>query len=294
MTHPFHRWMSGEPTTPESNKEAIDFIFGTLKLLDITSPNLKQRLDDAIEKTEQVILAKEQAKEISVVEGSQTLLSRVHPKLLNNRPYTHQFKMDFKDKTIHSMSVMSIDIRKSTSLMLKSKPLVFTKFITELCEGIFSIIRDNYGILDKFTGDGILCYYPEKYSGQDALFYSIQSAKQCHDFFNKHYEKYLINFNSALDTGLGIGIDFGDVNLLMVLGGLTIIGDSVVYACRMSDTAANTTSLNYPAFHRARERYGEYIEFEMKIENLKNEGLTRTYKLSSFVKEYTPIKPVWA
>ena len=37
-------------------------------------------------------------------------------------------------------------------------------------------ITDSYGVFDKFTGDGILAFFPEFFSGPDAGFLAIRAA----------------------------------------------------------------------------------------------------------------------
>jgi len=73
---------------------------------------------------------------------------------------------EFRDKFLNSEScevfVVSVDIRRSTELMLKARsPKQFASFITTLCKQLINIVTDNYGVIDKFTGDGILAFFPE-------------------------------------------------------------------------------------------------------------------------------------
>ncbi len=64
---------------------------------------------------------------------------------------------------------MSIDIRRSTDLMLKARePRLFADFVTGLCSKLKNLIVNNYGVFDKFTGDGVLAFFPDFYSGPDA------------------------------------------------------------------------------------------------------------------------------
>jgi class 3 adenylate cyclase len=56
--------------------------------------------------------------------------------------------------------VVSIDIRKSTDLMLKAtEPKHFASFITKLCGRLCDAVLGNNGVFDKFTGDGILAFF---------------------------------------------------------------------------------------------------------------------------------------
>jgi len=36
-----------------------------------------------------------------------------------------------------------------------------------------NIVRKHFGVVDKFTGDGILCFFPEFFCGLDAGYYAL-------------------------------------------------------------------------------------------------------------------------
>ncbi|WP_170267085.1 adenylate/guanylate cyclase domain-containing protein [Brevifollis gellanilyticus] len=89
------------------------------------------------------------------------LLTRVsteaHEALLTNSTFRNQF-FSSEDRATF---VVSVDIRRSTELMLKARrPDLFAKFISELCTDLEVIIKQSGGVFDKFTGDGILAFFP--------------------------------------------------------------------------------------------------------------------------------------
>ena len=57
------------------------------------------------------------------------------------------------------------------------------------------------------------------------------------------------------DTGLGIGIDKGLSNLVIMNNSFTVIGPPVVYACRFSNAKAGETLLNQSAYEDIFEKY---------------------------------------
>ncbi len=190
---------------------------------------------------------------------------------------------------------MSVDIRRSTDLMLKARtPQAFATFITSLCKDLMDVVRNNNGVVDKFTGDGILCFFPEFFSGGDAGYYALASADECHRTFDKHYRAQRNSFRSVLrDIGLGIGVDYGDCHLVQVAGNLTIVGSPVVYACRLGGAPAGTTLLNQPAYEIISERHGGLVLLDETSIEIKHEGTLIAYAAKLSRRDYKAAPPAW-
>jgi class 3 adenylate cyclase len=225
----------------------------------------------------------------------QHLLFRVNEAARKRLQEDEEFEKEFEGKTDHQTVILSIDIRRSTELMLKARhPKYYASFIVGLCEKLREIILENYGIFDKFTGDGILSIFPDFYSGDDAVYWAIRAADECHDCFSEYYKENRMCFNTILkDTGLGIGIDFGPAYLDNVPDGLTAIGEPVVYACRFSGGESGKTLLNQRAFEEAYQHYGEYIKFEETALRIKYEEHVIAYSAALGNKTYEPKLPKW-
>lgn len=210
------------------------------------------------------------------------LLNRIHPDarsvLLSSTP----LRQRFLDSTTCEAYVMSIDIRRSTDLMLKTRrPELYARFIAELCGGLRDIILAHNGVFDKFTGDGILAFFPEFYSGPDAGYSVVAAADAAHKLFEIHYNANRKCFVSIIkDVGLGIGVDHGTVNLVQVGDGLTVVGTPVVYACRMGAAPAGTTLLNQPAYEQIFEHFSEACTFREAELDVKHEGCHLAYSVN--------------
>ncbi|EKO33353.1 hypothetical protein [Leptospira santarosai] len=110
-----------------------------------------------------------------------------------------EFLSKFTNELEEDCALISIDIRRSTGLMLKEKNShSFTMFISTLGEGLKSIILNNFGIFDKFTGDGILAFFPKFFSGEDFILHSAKTAEECHGFFRKYYDESRHLFQTVL------------------------------------------------------------------------------------------------
>jgi class 3 adenylate cyclase len=217
------------------------------------------------------------------------LKTRLHPKAIKN--LDKEKLLEFSSNEEMEMAVMSIDIRKSQEIMLRANtPEEYANFISGLTEKLKTIILDSYGVYDKFTGDGILAYFPVFYSGTDGIKNCCIASQQCHDAFRDFYRECYGFFETVLVTGLGIGIDYGMAKLLVTNKELTILGSSVVSACRISAAPAGKTYLNITAYKKLKERGIILKEVEM---NVKSEGAIIVYELG-LINEKDISIPYWA
>jgi class 3 adenylate cyclase len=201
----------------------------------------------------------------------------IHPQLLTAEPV----KRAFLSGGVRDSFVMSVDIRRSTELMLKARePQRYADFIARLCDSLTRIVKQSYGVFDKFTGDGVLAFYPDFFSGPGAGFRALEAASECHRVFEKLYKDYRSCFNSILsDAGLGIGIDYGPVHLVRVSGGITVVGEAVVYACRMGGAPAGKTFINQPAYEQLSTTQAAHYSFRESEIEIKHEGRTLAYEV---------------
>lgn len=265
---------------------------------EITS--LKKQLSEAIKDGKNNTKKKELElyqlqEELKQKEKINHILPRIHEKAREKLIQDDKFKDEFKDSRICEAVVISIDIRRSTELMLKArKPELFSEFVTELTSELSNVVIRNYGVFDKFTGDGILAFFPKFYSGESAILRAIKAANECHQVFTNHYQNCRKNFNVFIkDIGLGIGMDFGEVSLVNSRNELTVVGIPVVYACRMSSAKAGDTLLNQPALEELeRQSLNEVKIIESEIQ-IKNEGTALAFKVEILRELKDLKKPSW-
>jgi class 3 adenylate cyclase len=225
------------------------------------------------------------------------ILSRVHGEaqklLLDDKDDT--FLKRFELNKRRPAYVVAIDLRRSTELMLKAEsPESFAKFITELCNRLWDIIINNFGIFEKFTGDGILSFFPEFYSGDNSGIFAVKAALKCHESFVDLYKKYYSSFIAVLsDVGLGIGIDFGEITMVNLQNTLSIVGVPVVYACRLSGGKRGQTLLNQPAYKAILEKGCSCFNLCETVIEVKHEGPLVAYDVTSNGSEIPEVKPEW-
>ncbi|EKR92297.1 hypothetical protein LEP1GSC163_2730 [Leptospira santarosai str. CBC379] len=277
-----------------------------LTLLNKEVQKLEERNKSLIEKLKNTENEKDQINNIlsevkenfEKIEGKSSLahlINKVSEEVLEHILTNPEFSSKFTNELEEDCAVISIDIRRSTELMLKAKNShSFTMFISTLGEGLKSIILNNFGIFDKFTGDGILAFFPKFFSGEDFILHSAKAAEECHGFFRKYYDESRHLFQTVLkDIGLGIGIDYGKTNITRINNEMTV-GSPVVYACRLSGADAHTTLFNQSAKDAIISLASENVNIIEMEKDIKHEGIIIGYKLEI---KWFPIllrKPSWS
>lgn len=228
------------------------------------------------------------------------LEAQLHSILKRTTPCAHSRIRDDEDFRNSLVSgpikafVMSIDLRRSTELMLKARsPLLFAEFLQAVASSLSNTVMEEFGVFDKFTGDGILAFFPIEFSGVDAGYRAICAAARCHVEFADLYIKHRKCFDVILkDIGLGIGIDYGTVNITTI-GDLTVVGTPVVYACRLGAAPAGHTYLNQTAYEEVCDKYDQNLLFEETSLEFKHEGAMVAYDVVKSHVDRVASKPDW-
>jgi len=283
------RWLSSSIDKQLTLEQEINDL---RKKLRASFNELDQVTSDKEKKIEELKALKE---ELQSKEKINHILSRICEEARQKLLSDNKFRELFEDAKSCDAVVVSIDIRRSTELMLKArKPELFSKFITELSQKLSEVILINFGIFDKFTGDGILAFFPKFYSGEHAIIRALKASEECHRVFDEHYKNSRECFNVFIkDVGLGIGIDYGTVTLVNTRNELTVVGIPVVYACRMGGAKAGDTLLNQPAKEEISRLCNNYIKVTETELNIKNEGIALAYLIEIHKSSFDIPAPEW-
>jgi len=285
----------GELYVTDGERELKKEISTLRNALSSKTQALKKKTEDVEAQASAVRQRDEMLRDAEQKEALLYILSRINQGAGKVLLASEALQGHFRDERPLEAYVMSVDIRRSTDLMLKARTAkAYAGFITGLCNLLKEIVIAHHGVFDKFTGDGILAFFPKFYTGEDAGFRAVLAAADCHAAFAAHYELHRNTFVAvAKRVGLGIGIDRGDVHLVQVADGLTVVGTPVVYACRMGATLANTTLLNQPAYEEIARKYSEHcvlVETEFEV---KHEGPVVAYGVVANGKEFAFPDPAW-
>ena len=272
-----------------------DQLVGLRKQVDEQTRALGEEKSSRDEKEKRIAALEATLEELRAKERIGFLLNRVNQQAQRQLLTSNDFRKRFLESRECTAFVMSVDIRRSTELMLKARsPEAFAAFITVLCGDLMSIITDNFGVIDKFTGDGVLAFFPGFYSGTDAAYYAMEAADRCHTRFREHYQQSRRSFNSVLSgIGLGIGVDHGAVHLVQMAGGLTVVGSPVVYACRLSSAPPGVTLVNQPAYEVISDSCGATCFIDETTVEIKHEGSMLAYAVRLNGREHKPKTPEW-
>lgn len=238
-------------------------------------------VDEYANLNEQLKRLSESHEHLEKKQSLSSLLQQVHPDHAQRLIDDLEFQAKFLESAGCKGYVMSVDIRRSTELMLKARrSLEFASFLSDLCLKLRQVVLEHDGVFDKFTGDGVLAFFPDFYSGESAGKKVLDAAQKCHQVFDKHYRSHRGAFLSVLkDAGLGIGIDFGDLNLVRISGAVTVVGPPVVYACRLGGAPAGETLVNHPAYSEIQKKFSRYFSFNETSLNFKHEGNILAYSV---------------
>ena len=81
--------------------------------------------------------------------------------------------------------------------------------------------------------------------------------------------------------------------MVRMAGSLTIVGQPVVYACRLGGAPAGHIYINQPAFTKIHNMYKSEIELEETEINIKSEGPILCYSAKIKDQEFKIKKPTW-
>lgn len=177
------------------------------------------------------------------------------------------------------------DIRKSQDLMTYSPSAdYFRDMVIEFTQTSRKIIKDNYGIFDKFTGDGFLAYFNEdvcEKANKNFIECFIKSSKEIMDFSNEHFTKWTKSIRKLPlgSSGLTIGADIGKIEYKEIEGHLFAIGDTIVWANRVCSAGkSNEVVLNNILYNLVKDK-DKKMEFEL-LESITKAGESFTaYKM---------------
>jgi class 3 adenylate cyclase len=213
--------------------------------------------------------------------------------------YLEYIRKEKKEKVnesrIDDLMVLSVDIRKSTYYLENcDDPKNFEKLINEINKAILQCIKEYNGIPDKFTGDGFLIYFTEDYSENDYCVHGLLCAQEIINKLIIVFERNEPNFlKFPFETGVGIGVDIGNVGLIKINNDATCLGNCIVNACRICSSSNNNILVNSFAYHKIKRKHPYFILNSSRIpSDYKNSVEIAVYNVI-IDEKYNYSKPKW-
>lgn len=159
--------------------------------------------------------------------------------------------------------VLVADIRRSQDLITYGlSPDFYREQMIGFLDEVRKILRDNYGIYDRFTGDGFIAYFNQYVCEQEGRDYYEMTLDAC-EKIQSFSERYFDNWSNQIRNipvepiGLSLGIDSGVVSFKDIEGQFFAIGDACVWATRMCNAGKRGEVIfNNIPYHKIAE-YGK-------------------------------------
>ena len=135
------------------------------------------------------------------------------------------------------ISVLYSDIYDFTTLSEKMQPTEIVTMLNEYFNDLTSFVLGNDGLLDKYTGDGIMAVFgsplPDKMHAKKACVAMMEYKKFCNGFRDKidrtFTEQIHLNTRLAINSGIAVTGNIGSTKRM----DFTAIGDTVNLAARL-------------------------------------------------------------
>ena len=159
--------------------------------------------------------------------------------------------------------VMVADIRRSQDLITYGlSPNTYREQIIGFLSEVRKILLEDYGIYDRFTGDGYIAYFNSfvcRMGGRDYYEMALDACNRIQAFAEGYFDNWSKQIRKIPiePIGLSIGIDCGIVDFKDIDDQLFAIGDACVWATRMCNAGKRGQIIfNNIPYHQI-EEYGE-------------------------------------
>ena len=191
--------------------------------------------------------------------------------------------------------VMVADIRRSQDLITYGlSPEFYREQIIGFLAEVRRILRVDYGIYDRFTGDGFIAYFNQYVCEQEGKDYYAMTLDAC-DKIQSFSEQYFENWSNQIrkipvePIGLSLGIDSGKVDFKDIDGQFFAIGDACVWATRMCNAGKRGDVIfNNIPYHKIAP-YGA-DGFSSEIDSVTKNGESfKAYRVKTTMVTYKPL-----
>ena len=147
-----------------------------------------------------------------------------------------RFAARYPGGTELEISILFADIRGSTPLAEKMRNREFSELIQRFYEAVTKALYTQYGLIEKFDGDGLSAFFAPAFSGPNHALAAINAGKEILRVTGHGKGK-----TPWVPVGVGVNTGVVFVGSMRVEGGrndITILGDAVNTTARLSGESA--------------------------------------------------------
>ena len=136
------------------------------------------------------------------------------------------------------LTVCFTDIESFTTISESLDPETFMLQLSEYLDALTSVIKENEGTVDKFTGDGLMAFWGAPLPDEEHAAHACQAALLCQQAIGRLNEKWAVEGKPVLLTRIGLHTGetiVGNVGSTERMS-YTALGDTVNLASRLEGT----------------------------------------------------------
>lgn len=158
--------------------------------------------------------------------------SRLNPHLCNQ---CEQFAEKYKGGAEIELSILFADVRGSTGLAEKMKPIEFSQLINRFYHAASKVLFDTGALVEKLIGDAVTGFYTPGFSGPNHARVAIEAASEI---------LKVTGHNAPPDPWISVGIGVhtgiayvGSVNADSGVTDIAVLGDTANTGARLASLA---------------------------------------------------------
>ena len=175
--------------------------------------------------------------------------------------------------------------------MYSPSPNTYREQIIGFLSEVRRILKEDYAIYDRFTGDGFIAYFNQfvcEQEGKDYYEMTLDACRRIQSFSENFFKKWssLIRKIPVEPIGLSIGIDSGYVDFKDVDNQFFAIGDACVWATRMCNAGKRGDVIfNNIPYHQIVKYGAKGFSTEIDAETKNGESF-KAYKVNPALVNY--------
>ena len=141
--------------------------------------------------------------------------------------------------TRRNLSILVSDIRGFTQMAERMEPEELVDALNQYFTALTEVVFSHGGTLDKYLGDGILCFFGDPIPFEDHAERAVAAAFGTQEVLERLRSKWMLKYDEELTVGIGISTGYVTVGNIGSENRIeyTVIGNHVNVASRLASNA---------------------------------------------------------